>query len=487
MKKLLSTLAGICGWMAAANAQLVISEISFNPPESGTDSLEFIEIYNAGSSAVDMQGYYLVFANSMRDSFSTSLVVPAGGFVVTAVNDSAVYNQFNMSFYPRQWRSASGLSNSSGTTIRLHNSTGSIIDSVAYLPTWISSANGNGASMILCNAASDNNVSTSWGASSTATGHTINSKALMGSPGVWESCVAASYPLYTIDQINGTNANGVADSANILCEIRGIVHSGDFRGGAGYDFALINSNGVGITVYKAADLGAFVVNRGDSLHLRGRITQYNGLLQFEPDSITVAATGQTLVTAATTTVINETTENKLVALNNVVFVDTFSTGTTGTTIRVVNPSASADTFYVRFDADTDLLLYTLSCDTMNITGVGRQNDATAPYDSLYTLLVRDSMDIDALCTVQPIAVRELANNVALTLFPVPAQHTLNIQTAATIETAIVTNALGQVVNQYNNINTSNWTLNVSSLPAGMYQVSVVTNQGKATQRFVVTR
>lgn len=486
MKKILSTLAGICGWMAVANAQLVISEISFNPPETGTDSLEFIEIYNAGSSAVDMQGYYIVFANSMRDTFSTSFVVPAGGFVVTAVNDSAVYNQFNMSFYPRQWRSASGLSNSSGTTIRLYNNAGSIVDSVAYLPTWISAANGNGASMILCNAASDNNQSSNWAASTMATGHTINSKPLTGSPGVWENCVAVSYPLRTIDQIDNVNAAGVADSLNLVCEIRGIVHSGDFRAGAGVDFALINSNRAGVTVFKATDLGAFVVNRGDSLHLRGRVSQYNGLLQFEPDSIQVVASSQTLVTPAATTVINETTENKLVVLNDVVFVDTFSTNATGTTIRVINPNTPTDTFYVRFDADTDLLLYRLTCDTMNITGVGRQNDPATPYDSLYTLLVRDSMDIDALCST-PIAVRELANNVALTLFPVPAQHTLNIQTAATIETAIVTNALGQVVNQYNNINTSNWTLNVSSLPAGMYQVSVVTNQGKATQRFVVTR
>jgi len=30
------------------NAQVVINEIMYNPPESGNDSLEYVEIYNPG-------------------------------------------------------------------------------------------------------------------------------------------------------------------------------------------------------------------------------------------------------------------------------------------------------------------------------------------------------------------------------------------------------------------------------------------------------
>lgn len=175
-----------------AQAQLVITEIMYNPPESGTDSLEYIEIYNSGSSAIDLDGHYITFAGStVRDSFSGSFVLPAGGIVVTAVNDSAVRNQFNLSFTPRQWRNGGGLSNSA-TSIRLFNAAGVVLDSVAYASGWVTGTNAQGRSMILCNPATDNNLAASWAASNAATGNTINSVALFGSPGVLETCPATA-------------------------------------------------------------------------------------------------------------------------------------------------------------------------------------------------------------------------------------------------------------------------------------------------------
>ncbi|NCP46491.1 MAG: lamin tail domain-containing protein, partial [Flavobacteriales bacterium] len=38
-------------------ADLVITEIMYNPPESGTDTSEFIEIYNNGASAINLQDF----------------------------------------------------------------------------------------------------------------------------------------------------------------------------------------------------------------------------------------------------------------------------------------------------------------------------------------------------------------------------------------------------------------------------------------------
>ncbi|HAQ38663.1 MAG TPA: hypothetical protein DCQ58_09165, partial [Saprospirales bacterium] len=37
--------------------QLVITEIMYNPPESGTDLTEFIEIYNNSDQAINLNGY----------------------------------------------------------------------------------------------------------------------------------------------------------------------------------------------------------------------------------------------------------------------------------------------------------------------------------------------------------------------------------------------------------------------------------------------
>jgi len=38
--------------------EIVITEIMYNPPESGTDSLEFLELYNNGVEIVNLEGFY---------------------------------------------------------------------------------------------------------------------------------------------------------------------------------------------------------------------------------------------------------------------------------------------------------------------------------------------------------------------------------------------------------------------------------------------
>ena len=347
MKKLFSTLALAIGFCSLAQAQLVISEIMFNPPETGADSLEFIEIYNASSSPIDLNGHYIVFGNAIRDTFNGSLMLPAGGLIITTVNDSASFNQYGLTTYPRQWRSNAGLGNN-GTTVRLFNGSGTIVDSVAYLGTWQTAAAGNGSSIILCNTAADNNVAANWSFSNTSTGNTINGKLLKASPNVLETCPVVNYPVYTIAQIDGFNASGVADSINVYCELRAIVHSDDFRGGAGYDFAFINSNNIGIAVFGNANVSNYTVMRGDSLHIRGLLTQFNGNLQFAPDSILVGGTAQTLVSPMVVTAIVESNENQLIKLENVVLVDTVNATPAGVTIRVRN---ATDTFSVRIDND----------------------------------------------------------------------------------------------------------------------------------------
>ena len=144
MKKLLLALSIVLSCFTASQAQLVLSEIMFNPPEGGTDSLEFIEVYNAGSSAVDLNGYAIDFAGGRRDTFTASFILAPGGLMVTAVNDSAVYRQYNMTFYPRQWV-GTGLSNTTTLSV-LRNSAG-VVDSVRYQSSWEPAANAGGTSL----------------------------------------------------------------------------------------------------------------------------------------------------------------------------------------------------------------------------------------------------------------------------------------------------------------------------------------------------
>lgn len=80
------------------NAQLVINEISYNSPESNTDSLEYIELYNAGTEHYDLTGYYFL---GISDTLPTVHLLP-GQFFVTAVSASAMMNVFGVNVH--EWQ-----------------------------------------------------------------------------------------------------------------------------------------------------------------------------------------------------------------------------------------------------------------------------------------------------------------------------------------------------------------------------------------------
>ena len=63
MKKIIFSLLFVFSLTVAAQSQIVITEIMYNPPESGNDSLEYIEILNNGNSGVTMSGWTLEFGN----------------------------------------------------------------------------------------------------------------------------------------------------------------------------------------------------------------------------------------------------------------------------------------------------------------------------------------------------------------------------------------------------------------------------------------
>jgi hypothetical protein len=79
---------------AAANARLVINEIDYDQP--GTDTAEFIELYNGTSAAVDLTNLSLVFVNGANNtqymSFDLDSLgsLPAGGYLVVADNTVTV-------------------------------------------------------------------------------------------------------------------------------------------------------------------------------------------------------------------------------------------------------------------------------------------------------------------------------------------------------------------------------------------------------------
>jgi PKD repeat protein len=166
------------------NANLVMTEIMYNPPESGTDSLEFIEIYNNGMLPVDLQGFY--FSRGVDFIFPAVTIDPAA-YLVVGIKSAAMSNTFGITAL--QW--TSGALSNQGEAIVLKDLYGYVIDSVYYktsLP-WDTMANGNGPSLELCDPSSNNNDPASWR-------HALEFQAINASgDSIWASPLAGcSYP-----------------------------------------------------------------------------------------------------------------------------------------------------------------------------------------------------------------------------------------------------------------------------------------------------
>jgi hypothetical protein len=151
----------------------VITEIMYNPPESGTDSLEFIEIYNSNlTTPLNVSGYY--FSSGITYTFPVGSEIPADGFAVVAIDSVAFENVFGISAF--QWDGGQGLNNS-GESIAIRDASGFLVDTVFYDDNsdWPSSeADQGGASLVLCDPTSDNNDPANWAASTNDIGFNSN-------------------------------------------------------------------------------------------------------------------------------------------------------------------------------------------------------------------------------------------------------------------------------------------------------------------------
>jgi PKD repeat protein len=162
-------------------ANLVITEIMYNPPEYGADSLEFIEIYNSGTDTVNMGGYY--FASGINFTFPNFDLYP-GNFTVVGIDDTAMLITFGINAF--QWTS-DGLNNN-GELILLKDSFGNAIDSVYYDDStpWPAAPDGDGPSLIICDPGIDNALGANWQGSQNFVTNNGNGFPVYATPGFSE-------------------------------------------------------------------------------------------------------------------------------------------------------------------------------------------------------------------------------------------------------------------------------------------------------------
>lgn len=178
----------------SVRSQVIINEISYNPPESGNDSLEYIEIYNAGTGHIDLQGWH--FTGGVGDTFP-AVHLNGGEFFVTAINAQAMMNVFGINVH--EW--SNGALNNSGESIKLLDAANNLIDSVAYddADPWPLEPDGLGPSLELIDASSDNNDGANWQSSGAGTGVIINGHEVSGTPGAENSGGSTGGPAVTIN------------------------------------------------------------------------------------------------------------------------------------------------------------------------------------------------------------------------------------------------------------------------------------------------
>ncbi len=386
MKKSTLTLFWILVAITLSPAQLVISEIMYNPPESGADSLEFIEIHNPTATAINVEDYVLAFSIA-TDTLSGT--IDAGGFYVSAVRASAFETAYGVP--PNSVWSSSRLNNN-GTTITLNDASGANIASISYdnSAPWPRTPNGDGPSLEICNLTLPDDGN-SWQASMTSTGFMVNGTEVLASPFALPMCAAGpsppTFPIRTIGEMLNINSTGGLDSIGATATLIGTVNSIDFDGGQGIEFYMQDGTD-GIRIVNPQDI--FRTALGDVVSVRGTLEQRDGSAQFSADSVRLMST-TTQVVPQVVTDITEGIQGTLVVLENFTLVDPSEWQTSGSFDVEVSNGTVTTTLHI--DEDTDFEGMNEPTGTFDITGIANQVDPSSPFDEGYQILPRFTTDI----------------------------------------------------------------------------------------------
>ncbi|MFK7770698.1 MAG: lamin tail domain-containing protein [Saprospiraceae bacterium] len=453
---------------------LMISEIMYNPPETGSDSTEFIEIYNNDVLDVNLVNYY--FSEGLNYTFP-EVILGAGEYIVIARDSLAFANYYG--FLPLEWTSGS-LTNS-GEILELRNPGGSVADVVEYsnTATWSELANGMGASLVLCDVNANNNDPTNWNSSISETGITIEGFELKADPNMENNCLIplSQFPIRKIGVMTSTNIDGEIDSLNRKCELQGIVYGVNFNEtNNGLQFVIIDDLGDGITVYNNSSTFGYSVNEGDKIMIQGTITQFNGLAEIIPDTLFVLSNNNTLTNPTEVTVLDESTESQLVEIKNLTIVNTSdwdNSDPNGFNVEVTN---GTDIFEMRIDQDVDLFEMDVPNFSFNLTGLGGQYDSDNPFLEGYQILPRYLEDLEMITSTS-----DLGKELNITFYPNPINDFLTIEMNQQADKIEIYNILGQVVfinstpDLLEKIDTQNW-------KSGIYLVSVFLKNEKLTYK-----
>lgn len=139
MKRLLWSLMALCVAMGISLAQVVINEFAYD--DTGTDDVEFVELYNAGNTPVDISGWRLESGDLLSGDNNADYTIPAG--TVLQPGDYYVIGSGNVPNVDLIVGINNLFENDNEWTV-LRDANGNVIDAVAYevnkvpdLTTWV--------------------------------------------------------------------------------------------------------------------------------------------------------------------------------------------------------------------------------------------------------------------------------------------------------------------------------------------------------------
>lgn len=149
-----------------AQADIVINEIMYN--SSFDPDVEYIELYNAGTAAVNLLDWYLLDDNPSHTPCYLSGILAPGEYLVVAAETDIFAAQFPevANLYPLGFDTNGegfGLGNG-GDAVVLYDDDEEVVDIVEYDDgsPWPGSPDGEGPSLELINPGMDNNLPSSW-------------------------------------------------------------------------------------------------------------------------------------------------------------------------------------------------------------------------------------------------------------------------------------------------------------------------------------
>ncbi len=456
--------------------RLVITEFMYNNP--GVDDYEFIEVFNAGDIVLHLEGYR--FTQGITFTFPALTLMP-NEYVLVAIDSVQFRQAFNLTAF--QWDAGQALNNT-GELIILEDASGNILDSLRYsaMGPWPVEANGGGSSLQLCDPASDNSLASNWAPSYAGTGFIVNGIEILATPGAPNNCTPPpppDYPPYPVGLVTTVNNLGVTDSLNVRCQLQGVVYGINLRT-AGLQFTMIDAADDGIGVFSSNATYGYTVTEGDEIIIRGRVTQFNGLTQIQPDTLWVVSQGNSLFAPATVTQLDESTESQLVRIENLSLVNPAQWTNTGTGFNVDVTNGST-VFQMRIVSTSNIFGTPAPTVGFNLTGIGGQFDTSSSYTEGYQIFPRYLADIDLVNSVEAGAIQ----TTGITLSPNPNRGEVLIQSATPFDALRVTDVNGRAV-------FFNWfspreemRFNTSSLAPGIYIVTLISGKEMRTVQMVV--